>query len=48
MKEWLKLYLIMFKLDTVNFRGWLDDAKLKHFLSALDREAKECVEIYLV
>ena len=37
----------MSELNTANFRGWLDDTKLKYFLSALDVEAKECIEIYL-
>ena len=37
----------MSKLDTANFRGQLDNTKLKYFLSALDREVKEYVEIYL-
>ena len=41
------MYLIMFKLNTTNFRGWLDDTKLKYFLSILDVEVKEHVKIYL-
>ena len=47
-EEWLKTYSIMSELDTANFRDWPDDAKLKHFLSALEREMKECIEVHLV
>ena len=38
----------MSKLNIANFRDQLDDTKLKYFLSILDVEVKECVEIYLV
>ena len=37
----------MSKLNIANFRGWLDDAKLKYFLSILDRKAKKYIKIYL-
>ena len=37
----------MSKLNTVNFRGWLDNAKLKHFLSVLEKKMKEYIEVHL-
>ena len=47
-KEWLKTYSIMSELNTANFRGWLNNAKLKHFLSILEEKTKKCIEVHLV
>ena len=42
-----RIYNIISELQIDEFRNWKLEIILKHFLSALEEEAKECINIYL-